>query len=266
MSALGRTGQTSWALFIGALVGLWSAPVQAESCLLSPYHVGLTFPVSKVEARWTCPLQAIIDSSTTANKIGPMITSLSEPVYRYLLDRPPMAAALINRLDLGLYKAEERGTHRFWGDDGEGTSGIVELVYQDRTNRIYYLVGSHESTFLQITGKAAVFVRMNPVKDAQGEDAVETTLVAYTKLDSRMLAGLVLLIRPLVGSTVAQRLTQGVHTVNRLGQEMRQRPGRVLFEATDLPALPDDQVAFLRQALQGPSYSGSSSRSRSIKP
>ena len=64
---------------------------------------------------------------------------MAESLYLYLLDRPPVAAALINRLDLADYKSEERGPGRWWGSDGEGTEGIVQLVYQDRTTRVYYL-------------------------------------------------------------------------------------------------------------------------------
>ncbi|OGW47382.1 MAG: hypothetical protein A2V62_01410 [Nitrospirae bacterium RBG_19FT_COMBO_58_9] len=267
MSLAGAIRRASGALLLGALVGFWTAPAQAESCALAPYHVGLTFPVSKVESRWACPLQAIIDGYTTANKVGPIAIPLPEQVYLYLLDHPPLAAALINRLDLGLHKSQERGPRRFWGDDGEGTSGILELVYQDRTNRIYYVEGTHESILLpQVTGKAVVFVRMNPVKDGQGNDAVDTTLVAYTKLDSRILAGLVSLIRPLVGSIVARKLTQGTHVVTRLGQEMRQHPDRVLFEATDPPALPDDEVAFLQHALNVWPHSGGAAQPRTPAP
>ncbi len=259
MSLVGATRRTSRAMLLGILVGFGTTHAQAESCVLSSQHVGLTFPVSKVEARWVCPLQAIISDYTTTNKVGPIQTPLSELVYLYLLDRPPMAAALINRLDLGLYKSEARGPGRFWGNDGEGTSGIVELVYQDRANRIYYLEGSHKGILLpHVTGKAVVFVRMNPMKDGQGHDAVETTLVAYTKLDSRVLAGLVSLIRPLVASTVARKLTKGVDVVTRLGHEMRHHPDRVLFEATDPPSLPDEEVAFLKTILGDGRTSGKS--------
>lgn len=267
MSVTGSIRRASGALLFGALVGLWTIPVWAESCVLAPYHVGLTFPVSKVESRWACPLQAIIDGYTTANKVGPIAIPLPEPVYLYLLDHPPMAAALINRLDLGLYKSQGRGPGRFWGDDGEGTSGILELVYQDRTNRIYYVEGTHESALLpHVTGKAVVFLRMKPVHDAQGNDSVDTTLVAYTKLDNRILAGLVSLIRPLVGSTVARKLTQGTHVVTRLGEKMRQHPDRVLFEATDPPALPDDEVAFLRHALNAWPHSDGAAQPRTATP
>jgi hypothetical protein len=182
--------------------------------------------------------------------VGPVQVALPAMLYRYLLDRPPLAAALINRLDLGLYQAEAKGVGRYWGHDGEGTYGTVELAYQDATARIYYLVGSHEGRLLSgVAGRAVVFLRMRPVKDSAGVESVETTLVTYTRLDNRVLSGLLSLVRPLVGSLVAGKLTEGVETVNRLAEVMRHNPEQVIFEATDPPAFAPDDVAFLEQAL-----------------
>lgn len=232
------------------LISSWPEPAQAESCHLAPQHAGITFPVDRIDPAWACRLQPIIDDFTTANKVGPIRTPLPAPVYVYLLDRPPMAAALINRLELGLYKAETRGPGRYWGDDGEGTVGLVELVYQDPHHRLYYLEGAHHSTLLpHLTGKAVVMLSMAPVKDAAGREAVETTFVSYTRLDNRVLAGLVSLLRPLVGRTVSRKLMKGVEAVNQLGLEMRRHSDRVLFEAMDPPPLPPEDVAFLKQAL-----------------
>ncbi len=232
------------------LVVLLPVPAQPESCHIASQHAGVTFPVDRIDAAWVCRLQPIIEDFTTANKIGPIQTPLQESVYVYLLDRPPVAAALVNRLELGLYKAETRGPGRYWGDDGEGTVGLVELVYQDPRHRLYFLEGSHHSTLLpHLTGKAVVMLSLATVKDAAGQEAVETTLVSYTRLDNRVLAGLVSLLRPLVGRTVSRKLMKGVDAVNRLGMEMRRHPDRVLFEATDPPPLPPEDVAFLKQAL-----------------
>ena len=226
-------------------------PVPAESCELASQHAGVSFPVERIEDAWRCRVQPIVEEFTTANKIGPVRTPLAETLYVYLLDRPPTAAALVNRLDLGLYKAEVRGPNRYWGDDGEGTVGLVELIYRDRSYRVYYLEGIHDSPLLpHVTGKAVVFLQMAPVTDAvTGQEAVETTLVTYTRLDNRFVASLVSLLRPLVGRTVARKLTKGVDAVSKLGVEMHRHPERVLFEATDPPPLPPEDVAFLTQVL-----------------
>ncbi|HEY6639868.1 MAG TPA: hypothetical protein VIY67_03970 [Nitrospiraceae bacterium] len=258
---------------LSLLVVVWlattihSSQAQGEACPVSSLHAEVSFSIEKVDPDWACRLQGIIGHYTITTKVGPLRTGLSESLYRDLLDRPPLTAALINRLDLGLYKSEMRGPGRFWGNDGEGTEGIVQLVYESPTARIYYLEGSHESRLLpNITGKAVVFLKMDQVTDADGTEAMDSTMVSYARLDNRFLSGVVTLLRPFIGGTVKRKLTKGVETVNRLSILMRQHPDRVLFEAMDPPALPDEDVAFVKQALESMPHPSGASTSRMTSP
>ncbi len=262
-----RAGSLSLLIVIGLSTTIYSGLAQSEACVLPSQHEGVAFPVEQIEAHWACRLEPIISHYTTANKLGPLRTPLPEAVYAYLLDRLPMAAWLINRLDLGLYKSEAREAGRIWGNDGEGASGIVELVYQDRTSRVYYLEGSHDSRFLpRITGKAVVLLRMNQVTDSNGVEAMDSTLVFYSRLDNRLLSGIASLLRPLAGSAVTRKLAKVVDTVNRLSLVMRQQPDRVLSEATKSPGLSSDEVAFLKHALVNLSNPSGATQSRTISP
>ncbi len=237
-------------VWIGMGVLLSAGYGRSEACTLAPIHAGLAFPVERVDPVWTCRLQAIIQSYTTESKVGPIRTALSESLYRHLLNHPPFTADMIRRLNLGRYRSEARGPGRFWGDDGEGTKGIVELVYEDPTSRIYFLEGTHESRLLpHVTGKAVVFLRIGVMRDANSHEATDSTLIAYTKLDNRFLSGLVSLVHPLVSRIVTSRLQKGVETVDRLGAAMRQDPQRVMSEPANPPSLPEHHVAFLKQAL-----------------
>ncbi|HMU53390.1 MAG TPA: hypothetical protein PKA61_00200 [Nitrospira sp.] len=241
------------AVAIGTVACWPVGQARSETCSLPAEHAGLTFPVDRVDADWNCRLQPVVVNYTTANKIGPVRTALTEALYTYLLDRPPTAAALINRLDLGIYKAEIRGPGLYWGDDGEGTRGLVHLLYHDRMSRIYYLEGTHHSRLLpSLTGKAVVLLRTKVVREPEGTEAMDTTLVSYMKVDNRFVSGLLSLLRPLIGGTVEQKLVKGLDVVNRLGLEMRRHPDRVLFEAMDPPALDDADIAFLQRALANP--------------
>ncbi len=258
---------------LSLLVVVWlattihSIQAQGEACPVSSLHAEVSFSIEKVDPDWACRLQDIIGHYSITTKVGPLRTGLSESLYRDLLDRPPLTATLINRLDLGLYKSEMRGPGRFWGNDGEGTEGIVQLVYESRTARIYYLEGSHESRLLpNITGKAVVFLKMDQVTDADGMEAMDSTMVSYARLDNRFLSGVVTVLRPFIGGTVKRKLTKGVETVNRLSVLMRLHPDRVLFEAMDPPALPDEDVAFVRQALESMPHPSGATTSRTTSP
>jgi hypothetical protein len=261
--ARGRAGVAIGILTLACACGLEEAG--ADSCRLETMHGGVSFPIQHLAGDWACRLTFVIDHYTTANALGPLKVAMESSMYFHLLNHPAFAAALINRLDLADYKAETRGPDRWWGNDGEGTEGLVQLVYQDSTTRVYYLEGTHRSRVLpDVSGKAVVFLRMGPVRDRSGHEAMENTMVAYTMLDNRLLSGLASLLRPLVGATVTKKLAKGVEVVNRLGVEIRQRPERVLFEATDPPPLPEEDVAFLKDALgikALPSVSGRSGRS-----
>ena len=246
-----------WKTLVGVLViatglelVLPGRAARSETCTLPPHHAGMIFPVARVDPEWVCLLQSIIDNYTTITTVGPVRAALSESMYHYLLDHPPVTTLLIDRLELGLYKSEERGPDRFWGSDGEGTQGIVQFVYRDRTSRLYYLEGSHNSRLLpDVTGKAVVLLRVNPVKESNGAEAMDSTVVSYTKLDNRVLSGLVSLLRPLIGGVVTGKLRKGAETVNRLGLVMRQHPECVLLKAMDPPALSDRDVEFLKKSL-----------------
>jgi hypothetical protein len=264
---LQMAGSLSLIVVIVLSVIIHSDQAHSKTCPVSSLHAGVTFSIVNIDSDWTCRLQEIVGNYTITTKVGPIRTGLSESLYRDLLDRPPLAAALINRLDLGLYKSEMRGPGRFWGNDGEGTEGIVQLVYQSRTARIYYLEGSHDSRVLpHITGKAVVFLKMDSVKDADGMEAMDSTMVSYTKLDNRVLSGVATFLRPFIEGTVTRKLSKGVETVNRLSLLMRQHPDRVLFEAMDPPALPDDDVAFVKHALVDLSHSNDAPPSRTTAP
>jgi hypothetical protein len=245
------------AIVIGLPLVVEAGQAEMDSCILPARHAGVMFPVEHVEDSWACRLQPITSNYTTANKIGPVRTALTEEVYGYLLDHPPMAAHLVNRLDLGLYKATAKASDVFWGTDGEGTEGVVQLVYRDRFTRIYYLEGRHDGTFLPpVTGKAVALLRIQPVQGLNGSAAVETTLVAYLQLDNRFLSGVLSVLRPLIGKVVTRQFMKAFHAADRLGELMRQDPERVLFEAMDPPPLPDDQVAFLKHVLSNPQFTG----------
>lgn len=241
------------AVLAAGLVALVSAGLaESDQCSLPSHHAGVVFPLDQVEATWACRLEPIITHYTTANKVGPERTPLPQPVFLYLLDHPVMAAALVNRLDLGLYKAEQRGKREFWVSDGEGTEGIVHPLFEDHATRIYYVEGNHDGRFLpQVSGKAVVLLRLHAATDSHGNQSIDSTMVAYLRVDNRFLSGILSLLRPLIGNVVNRQLLKAFEAARRLGGAMREHPDRVLFEATDPPALPDEEVAFLKAALAG---------------
>jgi hypothetical protein len=76
-----------------------------------------------------------------------------------------------------------------------------------------------------------------PVTTTDSLPAVQTSLTAYTRLDATLLAGLVRILRPLVGEAVTRKLSRGFEVTNQLGTAIAQDRDRVAQYASLVPWL-----------------------------
>ena len=234
----GRT----WACLLAACCLSGSAadagPPSDVTCTVAADQGGALFPVEKLDTPARCRIGAVINGYTTAGLIGPVQSPVTPELYEYLLDRPPLIASLTDRLGLGAYQFSYRGPNQYWVNDGEGTQGLLTLVFQDSRHRIYHIDGFHEGRiFPMVRAKAAVFMHISPVTTPEGYSVVQTSLMAYTKLDDSILAGLVRILRPLIGDAVTRKLSRGFDVTNQLGAAIAQDRDRVAQQASLVPWL-----------------------------
>ena len=104
---------------------------RAESCFVASEQSGIAFPAEKIAGDWSCRLQFVIDHHISASTVGPLKTAMAESLYLYLLDRPPVAAALINRLDLA--RLGIRPVFR------QGLQSVFQFLRQHTPNRFRLL-------------------------------------------------------------------------------------------------------------------------------
>ncbi len=214
----------------------------ASDCAIPAEQDGILFPVDKMDSTARCRISAVVNGYTTTGMVGPVQTPVTPQLYEYLLDRPPLIASLTERLGLGAYQFTAREPNQYWVNDGEGTQGLLKLVYQDPSHRIYHIDGYHEGqVFPMVRAKAAVFMHIAPATTPDGYPAVQTSIRAYTHLDDGLLAGLVRILRPLAGEAVTRKLSRGFEVTNQLGAAIAQDRDRVARQASMIPWLnPND--------------------------
>ena len=231
------------------LIGIPAEPA-TDPCHLAAEQGGNLFPIEQVDPDWRCRLGLIVNSYTTVGVIGPVQTPITEGFYEYLLDRPMVIASLVQRLGIANFQASARGPNQFWVNDGDGTQGLLTLVHDNRSTRIYHVDGYHEGTlFPLVSAKAVVFMKIRPVVTRERQPAVETTLVSYIRLDDRILSALVYILRPLVGGAVTRILMRGFDVTSQLCMMIAQDPDRVAQEATSPPLLASDELESLKTQL-----------------
>jgi hypothetical protein len=238
-----RVAHTAGAL-LGLIVGLLSgeARTATEECRLSAEQGGMTFPVEQLDTASRCRLSSVVDHPTTSGTVPPVRTPVSRQLYDYLLDHPSLTAALAQRLGLGKYEFTAKGKDQYWGNDGDGTQGLLSLIHRDGTSRMYDIDGYHEGrVFPLVRVKAVIFLKVAPVTSPDGKPAVETAFVAYTKLNDPVLSGIVWILRPLIGGAITEKLGRGFEVTKQLAGVIAGDPDRILRELPSLPLLDEQE-------------------------
>jgi hypothetical protein len=211
-----------------------------------------TFPVERLDPAALCLIEPVVNRATTAGLVGPITTPIPPTLYAYLLDHPAIIASLAERFSLGSYQFAVKGHNQFWANDGDGTQGLLTLLYQDQNTRLYHIDGYHEGhLFPMVRARAAVFLRTTPVMTTEGYPAVETSLVAYTRLNDPVLSALLSILKPLAGEAVLRKLTRGFDVTTRLGLQIAKDPERIIQEVRSLPTIQPDDQRVLTSLLQG---------------
>lgn len=102
-------------------------------------------------------------------------------VYRYLLDRLPLAATLIRLLDLGKYKITENADGALTVDNQEGLVLKVWMSHKSGDQVVAYMEGVYRSWWTSgIHGRAAVWLRFHP-KELEGRSVMENQFLGFIK-------------------------------------------------------------------------------------
>lgn len=243
--ALRRPLATLLAAYGLLCTGSAAAAQSVQECTFAEEQGGVVFPVKQLDAGSRCLISTVLDNPTTAGLFGPIRTPVTIQLYDYLLDRPPLIAALAERLGLGTYQFTRRDLNQYWVNDGDGSQGLLTLLYRDHSHRIYHIEGYHQGRIFPIVrAKAIAFMHITPVTTDDGYPAVQTLLMAYAKLDDALVAGLVRLLKPLVGDVVTRKLSRGFEVTNHLGAAIAQDPEEVARQVALVPwlSLPEKQA------------------------
>lgn len=226
--------------------------VGAEECSLPLQNTEWIGAVKTINLAWRCRLSAIMRGSVTGGVVtGPVHTPLPAPLYTYFLDHPAVTASLMQRLHIAPYHARMYSPTQFWVNDGEGTQGLVTILYQDATTRIYHIEGVHEGHLLPVMrGQAVVFLSTVSVEGRRELAAVDTTLMSYMQLDNRTLSSILSLFKPLIGEAITRRLTRVFGDTDRLSQVIAQGLDQVLQHLLALPPHKADDLASLTALLR----------------
>lgn len=178
--------------------------------------------------------------------LGPAQTPLPLALSNFLLDHPDLSAFIVNRRGIAPYRIEMQGPRRSRADDGEGTSGLVNLLERTDRRRLYYGEGVHRSRlFPAIRATAVIVMELREQPGPGGRRETTTTFDVYVRMRSRFVSALVRALRPFLQKTVIGKFSKAFFVADRVGRLMAQDPGAVDADVRAFPTLAAEDRADL---------------------
>jgi hypothetical protein len=137
-----------------------------------------TFPVNLVNETDSSRVQKILKEYSLYRENVTRFESTPK-VYRYLINRLPLAATLIRILDLGNYKITKNPDGTLTVDNQDGLVLTVRMHHVSETQLVSFVDGVYNSWWTTgIRGRAAIWLRFHP-NVADGRPVMENDFVGF---------------------------------------------------------------------------------------
>ncbi|TSA01775.1 MAG: hypothetical protein D4R81_05670 [Nitrospiraceae bacterium] len=224
--------------------------MDARACDVRVDDPAVIFPLEKMDRPALCLMAPIVNDYTTHRIMPFYSTPISKTVYDFMLDHMALSSALARKLGLAEYRITRVGATTFQGDDGQGSEGLITLLYRDTTRRVYHMKGHHHGKIIpQITGEAVILLNYHVKTGADGREQVETRITTYSRIDNPVIAALVKIFQPFLRSVVNDKLAQGFLAVHSLGELMASDPELVYRQAEAVSDVDKADMEALRALL-----------------
>jgi hypothetical protein len=148
-------------------------------------------------------------------------------VYRYLLERIPLAATLIRVLRFGKYKITERPGGVLTVDSGGGLVLTVRVHHKSESRLVAFIEGVYRSWWTTgIHGRAAVRIRFRPA-DAEGWPAMENDFLGFIKFRSPVVEFFARVVNFFLRRMTDREIMAGRNAGRSLTEILAKNPARV---------------------------------------
>jgi hypothetical protein len=235
-----------------AIIALFSVLLNAAALAQAP-SAEVVDPFTPAE--FAEAVKQTSEGYTVRAVVGPARTPLPLALSNFLLDRPDLAAFVVNRRGIAPYRIEMRGIRRSLADDGDGTVGVINLISRTDARRVYYGEGEHRSRFFPaILASAVVVMDLREETAPDGRLETVSTFEVRVRMRSRFVAGVVKTLRPFLKKTIVGKFSKAFFVADAVGRAMASDPAAV---ARDVEAYPpmfaEDRAALLEMIAKLPS-------------
>lgn len=271
-------GQQGW-LFLGVLLAVCCSPLSAAEPQPSREQAARAIPLAELSPQGRAKVQRVLSNVSIYRRMPMTMIDCDPQMYLFLVEHPEVVVNIWELMGLSQMTLERTGPTTFAANDGQGTVGTVEVLYQADDMHLVYCNGYYEGPLLsrRINGSTLLLLKSEYARDADGRYHISCQLDAFINMDN---AGVDLLSRalnPMLGhvadhnfretarflqtvSSTAETNAAGVERLSRKLERVQEPVRRQFAQVADEVAARADAAASLANRPTPQIFGGSAPR------
>ena len=187
----------------------------------------------------------VIEDCTVSKEITGVRFEANPSIYKYLLDRLPLATSIIRGLNISNLVITKNKDQSFHFKDGESIIGDFRLIHKDSRIIVFYCNGQYNGKIIkELVGKAVVIVEYR--EDHKGE-FIENVFHIYLKADNRFVELMIKVFKPLVNMVIDRKVLSYMYTAREVCERITKDPGGVYKSIKDSKEVSKKDLAEYRR-------------------
>ena len=173
----------------------------------------------------------VIEDYTVSKKIRGIKFETNPSIYKYLLDRVPLATDIIRGLNIRNLIITKKKDQSFHFKDGESIIGDFRLIRKDPRIIVFYCNGQYNGNVIKkLMGKAVVIVECR--EDHKGE-FIENVFYIYLKANNRFVELIIKVFKTLVNLIIDKKVSTYISAAKEVCERITKDPDGVYKSIKD---------------------------------
>jgi hypothetical protein len=220
--AAGALGLAGTGLVSTGLAGEFSG----ESSQAAQQDALRHIPINKLNEEAQRKVMSVLERPSIYRRLPQQTIDCDPDLFVHLIRNPEVVVNIWEVMQISQMTAERTGAFSWKGNDGQGTTSNVELVYGTDELHLIYGEGFYEGPLLKrkVAGRCVVLLRSGYGLGQDARAQVTNKLDVFIAIDNVGAELIAKTLQPLVGSTADTNFTEAANFISKLSNTAEKSP------------------------------------------
>ncbi|MES2790995.1 MAG: hypothetical protein V4719_15390 [Planctomycetota bacterium] len=206
-------------------------------------------PLDKLTPKNLARVQSVLDEVGYFRRLPTTVFAADPDVYQFFIRYPDVAVSIWRVMGISEMKMWQTGPNEYEGDSGDGSTGVIDVVYRSAEENMLICEGQYQSPILKkpIKARSLVLLKTSFIKETDGSIYVTHRADMYVAFPSQTVETVAKVLSPVTGSMADRTFTEMSLFLRMMSLAMTRRPSWVDQIAGQLDGVPDVRKQQLRE-------------------